>query len=496
MASILTNTSSMVALETLRMTNRNLESIQNEISTGKKVSNAKDNAAIYAISTVMSTDVQSFNQISDSLSKGSATVGVARAASEQTTGLLQDMKELIVQAQEDINSDDRARIQNDVSKLREQIGNIVNAAQFNGVNLVKGTNDLNVLASLDRDSTGIVTATNIAVERQDLTTSAGVFGSGTSLNANATASDTAVASTGNSANVTIATDADMSDNTVSLTIAGTTLNFAPGDLSGDQDAAATTITSAINALGLEGVTAAVDGTNANQINITSARAFEDVSLAATGATASASTIGERAESVTFSAAANVNTGDGFRVTVGSQSFQYVAGSGETMGDVAKGLKSAIDAGNVAGVTTTVALDDATGEYSLKVDNDGSGSASLAFSVVGNAGGEASGGLFGLDAINVSTAEGATAALNNIETLLGNSIAAAASFGSAQSQLESQGDFVQKLTDSMKTGIGAMVDADLEAASARLQALQTQQQLGIQALSIANQSSQSLLALFR
>ncbi len=496
MSSILTNTSAMVALETLRMTNRNLESVQSEISTGKKVSNAKDNAAVWAISTVMSTDVQSFEQISDSLSKGSATVGVARAASEQTTTLLQDMKELIVQAQEDINSDDRARVQNDVAKLREQIGNIVNAAQFNGVNMVNGTDDVNVLASLDRDSAGVVSATNIAVNRNDLTTTAGVFGTGTSLNLNATASDTAVASAGNTANVTIATDADMSDNAVSVSIAGTTLSFGVGELSGDQDAAATTITGAINALGLEGISAVVDGTNTNQINITSTRAFEDVSLAATGATASATSIAERAETVDFSTAANVNDGDGYRVTIGSESFQYVAGKGETMADVAKGLQTAIDAGNVEGVTTQVVKDDSTGQYTLKVDNDGSGSASLSFSVVGNAGGEASGGLFGLDAIDVTTSEGAAAALNNVETLLGNSIAATASFGSAQRQLENQGEFVQKLTDSMKTGIGSMVDADLEAASARLQALQTQQQLGVQALSIANSSSQSLLSLFR
>jgi flagellin len=49
---------------------------------------------------------------------------------------------------------------------------------------------------------------------------------------------------------------------------------------------------------------------------------------------------------------------------------------------------------------------------------------------------------------------------------------------------------------MTSGIGAMVDADMEAASAKLQALQVQQQLGVQALSIANSSPQTLLALFR
>ena len=507
MSSILTNTSAMTALETLRMTNRNLESVQSEISTGKKVSNAKDNAAVWAISTVMSTDVQSFGQISDSLSKGSATVGVARAASEQTTELLQDMKELIVQAQEDINDDDRGRIQNDISKLTEQIGNIVDAAQFNGVNLVKGTDDVNVLASLDRDSAGVVTATNIAVDRNDLTTTAGVYGSGTSLAANITSGASSIDSSGN-ANRLALTLAGTASNNFSLNI-----NGASVDVAFNTDAATTAgdVRDAINALGLEGITAG--GTGA-AIELSNTNSFDEFSVswdtggantiavvnngdttenASATAGAGSATLVERAEEVALSTSAIVNEGDSYRVTLGgSQNFDYVAGKGETMSDVARGLQTAIDAGGVADVSTKVVQEE--GQWKVMVDYGGSGTLALADN--GQAGGEASGGLFGLDNIDVSTAKGATAALNSIETLLSNSIEATASFGSAQRQLENQGDFVQKLTDSMNAGIGAMVDADLEAASARRQALQSQQQLGVQALSIANQSSQSLLSLFR
>ena len=62
--------------------------------------------------------------------------------------------------------------------------------------------------------------------------------------------------------------------------------------------------------------------------------------------------------------------------------------------------------------------------------------------------------------------------------------------------KTQADFVSNLTDSLKSGIGTLVDADMEEASARLQALQVQQQLATQSLSIANQAPQSLLSLFR
>jgi len=73
---------------------------------------------------------------------------------------------------------------------------------------------------------------------------------------------------------------------------------------------------------------------------------------------------------------------------------------------------------------------------------------------------------------------------------------AATIGAAKTRVDSQMSFTSKLIDSIDRGIGQLVDADMNKESARLAALQTQQQLGIQALSIANSSSQSLLSLFR
>jgi flagellin len=98
--------------------------------------------------------------------------------------------------------------------------------------------------------------------------------------------------------------------------------------------------------------------------------------------------------------------------------------------------------------------------------------------------------------SVDVVNNAAAGLGTIETLIQTSIDAAASFGTVQKRIDIQSDFVGKLSDSLKAGIGTLVDANLEEASARLQALQVQQQLGTQALSIANQAPQSLLSLFR
>ena len=301
---------------------------------------------------------------------------------------------------------------------------------------------------------------------------------------------------GNTATLTLAADADVSADAFSLTVGGATLTFAAGSITGDQDQAATAIGAAVNALGLVGVTASVA---TNVVTFTSTRAFESVALtalkngAAPGVTLSAATVAERAETLTFSASAAVSEGDGYQVTVGSTAYTYVAGKGESFEDVARGLKAAVDGGNVTDLSTKVEQN-ASGQWVLKIDNDSATSVALARA--GAAGGTASGGLFGLSGIDVQTGAGAEAALGNIETLIQNSIDAAANFGSAGGRIETQKSFISKLTDALKTGIGSMVDADMEEASARLQALQTQQQLGIQSLSIANQAPQSILALFR
>ena len=89
-----------------------------------------------------------------------------------------------------------------------------------------------------------------------------------------------------------------------------------------------------------------------------------------------------------------------------------------------------------------------------------------------------------------------ALLTDIESALGSMSTAAAELGASKARIDLQKDFVSKLSDSIDRGVGQLVDADMNKESTRLQALQVQQQLGIQALSIANGNTQSVLSLFR
>lgn len=410
MSSILTNTSAMVALQTLNSINKNLGMTQSEISTGKSVASAKDNASVWAIAQTMTSDVEGFNGIADALATGGSQVAVARTAAETVTGLLTQVKEKVVAAQD--SGADATKLMADVTELTNQINSVVSAAQFNGVNLVDGnTASMTVLSSIDRDSTGNVTPSYITVNGQDLsTTAAGTFGS-------------AIFSDG-----------------------GGTATFNPagnGEASVSLDPATNTDATLVIA---------------------------DPGFAA---------------------------GDTISIDVGGQGFSYQF----TAADVAAGnspediaavdLKAQIEGAGIAGLTVAY---DASNQGELVFDFSGAAAGS-SLSIVSQATPANTGNLANLSSItsgNIGTA----ATLTNVESLISNAIDAAAALGSSEGRIDIQSDFVGKLTDSLKTGIGALVDADMEEASARLQALQVQQQLGIQSLSIANQAPQNILSLFR
>lgn len=440
MSSILTNTSSMVALQTLKGINSNLNQIQNQISTGKAIGNAKDNAAIWAVSKVMESDVAGFEAISDSLGLGESTVALAQKASESVTDLLKQMKGHIVAAQEE--NVDRGKIQKAIEDLTDQIQSIVGAAQFSGLNLIDGVSseDMSVLASLNRAPDGTVTAAHIGVERVSLSTTTPVTAQnfGTTVFANTAGAETY------------------------LDVAGAATLHTAGAY-----------------------------VPANELTV------------ANGTPSAPITIGNVASGISYEimlSDVDVNVVGGGSA-LADRTFQYVASGEDGTNSVAQALAQQINAffgaatnsthnytatvqnGNEIVLSHTNGTDDMV--VSLRALQDGTPGSN-----------PATGGLGALQNIDVTTDVGATGALTAIETLIQTSIDAAAVFGSAASRIETQKSFVSNMTDSLKTGIGALVDADMEEASARLQALQVQQQLGIQALSIANAAPQSIMSLFR
>ena len=105
----------------------------------------------------------------------------------------------------------------------------------------------------------------------------------------------------------------------------------------------------------------------------------------------------------------------------------------------------------------------------------------------------------LDAIDLTAADSAgaqSAALQTAEAQLSAAVSSATSLGIAEKSIETQKEFLGALTDRLDSGIGSMIDANMEEEAAKLQALQVQQQLATQSLSIANSAPQNILSLFR
>lgn len=439
MSSILTNNSAMIALQTLKSINGDLSKTQSMISTGKEVGSAKDNAAVWSISKVMESDVQGFKAISSSLSLGESTVSVARQGAETVTDLLTSMKEQIVASQG--QNVDREKIQADIDVLTNQIKSVVGAAQFNGLNLL----------SNDKTTTAYTAAGN-------------VDGSGTvNVLSSLDRSDAGVAASNiDVSKSNLGTDAGKKGTLVLAAAAATSVGTATAN-------GGTLVLTIVGETATSGRTQSVMAGDSYEFDMSKFDALVD------GATP-------------FATAQTANAGDGRAL--------YVANDGDSKSDVAKGLADMMNFRLAEQGVSDVSVV-ASGAVITVTNNTANAlGAGAAADFDLDAGGSVTGGMALLSQIDATTDDGAAASLVAIESLIQTSIDAAASFGSAQGRIEIQGDFISNLSDALKSGIGTLVDANMEEASARLQALQVQQQLGVQSLSIANQAPQSILSLFR
>lgn len=169
MSSLLTNQSAMTALQTLSQTNRDLQTTQARISTGLRVQNASDNAAYWSISTTMKSDNMALSTVKDALSLGKATIDVASAALTATKDVVNEIKAKLVAAREP--GLDRAKVQDEITALQEQLQSISDSAVFSGQNWLSvdsgdaGYNATkSVVASFTRDTAGAISISTIDID--------------------------------------------------------------------------------------------------------------------------------------------------------------------------------------------------------------------------------------------------------------------------------------------------------------------------------------------
>src|SRR5438445_2745077 len=140
-SSLLTNSSAMTALQTLRNVSSQLATTQNRIATGQRVATASDNAAYWSIATSMRSDNAALSAVSDSLGLSAATVDTEYTAltsviGDKDSGLTK-LQSLLVEAK--TAGIDRSKIQADVTQIQQQMKATADAATFNGVNWLSTT---------------------------------------------------------------------------------------------------------------------------------------------------------------------------------------------------------------------------------------------------------------------------------------------------------------------------------------------------------------------
>lgn len=185
--SVNTNLGALVALQNLNATNAELAMTQTRINTGKKVSSAKDNGAIWAIAQGQRADIGALGAVKSSLDRGISAVDVGLAAGESISDLLLQLKEKALAATDkSLTTASRKALNEDFKSIRDQINTVAGNADFNGINLLKtgatgfqalanaaGTSSLTVTPEvLSLGSTNVTVATTTTIGTSTLAATA------------------------------------------------------------------------------------------------------------------------------------------------------------------------------------------------------------------------------------------------------------------------------------------------------------------------------------
>ena len=175
MNSVNTNVGAMIALQSVNATNSELSVVQARINTGRKINNAKDNGAVWAIAQSQRGESQALNAVKESLQRGQSTVEVAMAAGESISDLLLQMKEKALASKDtSVTTASRTALANDFAALRDQIKTIIANAEFNGANMLRNTSPTTVSA-LANTKTSADGGSYITITNQDMSLSGAII---------------------------------------------------------------------------------------------------------------------------------------------------------------------------------------------------------------------------------------------------------------------------------------------------------------------------------
>lgn len=156
--SVHTNTSALTALQNLNRTNDQLTDAQNRVNTGLKISNASDNAAIWAIAQGQRADIGALGAVRMSLERAQSIAEVSMTAGETVSDLMVQLKEKVIAAKDpSYDTDARAALDSDFKALLRQITQVIDNAAFDGANILDGSLAADIQFLANADATSFIT---------------------------------------------------------------------------------------------------------------------------------------------------------------------------------------------------------------------------------------------------------------------------------------------------------------------------------------------------
>ena len=498
--SINTNVASLNAQRNLGATQNNLARSMQRLSSGLRINSAKDDAAGLAISDRMTSQIRGLNQATRNANDGISLAQTAEGAMQESTNILQRMRELSVQSANASNSSaDRGALQAEVNQLQEEMDRIAGTTTFNGLKILDGT------FSAQKFQVGANANETISVSIGSMKTTdlgrfavAGASGSG---NTGAGAATTAGADTSGGNGITgqdLTVAGENGSKVITVTAGDTAEKVAKlvNDNAGDTGVEATAVSKADLALGEAGSVSFKLGSGSGQpdqtisANITDtgdlsalAKAINDVT-GKTGVKAEVTTSGlqltqENGKDIKiedFTTSATTTT----TMTVTGQSGAAISLDGAT----GSGTDSTVIAGTV----------EFTSKSSFSVSSSVADSAGSVIDGAANA--ITSSDAETVNSIDISTVDGAQKAIDIIDKALGTIDSERGDLGAVQNRFESTIANLKNISENVSAARSRILDADIAQETSNMTKQNILQQAGVSILAQANQAPQMALSLLR
>lgn len=499
-----TNIASLSAQNSLNKSQNSLQTSLERLSSGLRINSAKDDAAGLAIVDRFTSQIRGLNQAVRNASDGLSVAQTAEGALQESSNIMQRMRELAIQSINDSNSGtDRANIQKEISQLQSELNRIADTTTFNGKNLLDGNfaaQSFQVGSNANETISVSITssrATDLGAEQATSNTNVGgalTPAADISGGNNVVAAATTITGPSGAGSFTPSADDSAADIAADIN----SLTEDPNTPTGVSASARTTVT--LDNFQTEAVTGGLSFT----LSASNAAGTVGTATVITATLTSTTDLTTLAQEINDNTA---STGVSAVLSADLSSIELVQENGYDI--------NILDANSGTTNNTSAALFDVGGASLLEDDDDGAVTDSI---VVGGqvtlnssggftvsaagadatvfAAGAASSSLNSVADINVSTRQGATDALIVLDTALSSVTDNRASLGAIQNRLESTISNLASIAENVTAARSRVQDADFAAETAELTRSQILQQAGISVLSQANALPQQVLSLLQ